>query len=74
MAVWSVVCFMAVIMAWYGVNFMWGVGLHSYGSSGGGQEYVIAAMIVQLFYVLAAVIADVLNPAADKQSLPESAA
>jgi cytochrome c-type biogenesis protein CcsB len=73
MAVWSVVCFMAVIMAWYGVNFMLG-GLHSYGSSGGGQEYVIAAMLVQIFYVLAAVIADALNPAVDKQSLSESAA
>jgi cytochrome c-type biogenesis protein CcsB len=74
MAVWSVLCFLVVIMAWYGVNFMLGVGLHSYGSSGGGQEYVIAAMIAQMFYVLAAVIADALNPNADTQSLPASAA
>jgi hypothetical protein len=74
MAVWSVVCFLVVIMAWYGVNFLLGVGLHSYGSSGGGQEYVIGAMIAQLFYVLAAVIADALNPHTDKQSLPASAA
>ncbi len=27
----SVVCFLSVIMAWYGVNFVLGVGLHSYG-------------------------------------------
>jgi cytochrome c-type biogenesis protein CcsB len=74
MAVWSVLCFLVVIMAWYGVNFMLGVGLHSYGSSGGGQEYVIGAMIAQLFYVLAAVIADALNPHADKQGFPASAA
>jgi hypothetical protein len=73
MAVWSVLCFLVVIMAWYGVNFMLGVGLHSYGASGGGQEYVIGAMIAQMFYVLAAVIADALNPNADQQSLPVSA-
>ena len=27
----SVVCFLAVLMAWYGVNFVLGKGLHSYG-------------------------------------------
>lgn len=37
----SVVCFMAVLMAWYGVNFILGVGLHSYGfSDGQGQGLV----------------------------------
>ena len=61
MAAWSVLCFLVVIMAWYGVNFMLGVGLHSYGSSGGGQEYVIGAMVAQLFYVLSAVLADALK-------------
>ncbi len=34
----SVVCFLAVLMAWYGVNFVIGVGLHTYGfGHGGGQ-------------------------------------
>ena len=73
MAVWSVLCFLVVIMAWYGVNFMLGVGLHSYGSSGGGQEYVIGALIAQLFYVSAAMIAASLNPHADQQRLPATA-
>ena len=32
----SVVCFLSVVMAWYGVNFVLGVGLHSYGFVEGG--------------------------------------
>lgn len=64
MAVWSVVCFLAVMMAWYGVNYLLGVGLHSYGSSGGGQEYVIGAILLQLVYVAVAVIkASLISPA-----------
>lgn len=40
----SVGCFLSVLMAWYGVNFVLGVGLHSYGfTDGGGQGIVIAA-------------------------------
>ena len=34
----SVVCFLSVIMAWYGVNFVLGVGLHSYGFVEGGSQ------------------------------------
>ena len=33
----SVVCFLAVLMAWYGVNFVLGKGLHSYGFGLGGE-------------------------------------
>src|SRR5258708_9607210 len=36
----SVVCFLAVLMAWYGVNFVLGKGLHSYGFGIGGETYV----------------------------------
>ncbi len=39
----SVACFLSVVMAWYGVNFVLGVGLHSYGfTEGGGQGVVLA--------------------------------
>lgn len=38
----SVVCFLAVLMAWYGVNFVLGKGLHSYGFGIGGETYVAA--------------------------------
>jgi cytochrome c-type biogenesis protein CcsB len=47
----SVVAFAGVVMAWYGVNFVLGVGLHSYGFGGGGVHYVTAILLVQLAYV-----------------------
>ena len=51
----SVVCFGSVVMAWYGVNFVLGVGLHSYGfSEGGGQGVVLSAMLAVLAVVFAA--------------------
>lgn len=42
----SVICFLAVLMAWYGVNFVLGVGLHSYGFvEGGGQGIIVASSL-----------------------------
>lgn len=43
---WSVVCSMSVIMAWYGVNFVLGVGLHSYGFTEGGGQGVVTSVCV----------------------------
>ena len=51
----SVICFLSVLMAWYGVNFVLGVGLHSYGfSSGGGQGVVGFATLVTLAFAAGA--------------------
>jgi ABC-type transport system involved in cytochrome c biogenesis permease subunit len=51
----SVGCFLSVLMAWYGVNFVLGVGLHSYGfSEGGGQEGVALVTAIVLSIVFAA--------------------
>jgi cytochrome c-type biogenesis protein CcsB len=47
----SVVCFLAVLMAWYGVNFVLGKGLHSYGFGIGGGTYVATFVIVDLAFV-----------------------
>ena len=47
----SVVCFLAVLMAWYGVNFVLGKGLHSYGFGIGGETYVVTFVIVDLLFV-----------------------
>ena len=47
----SVVCFLAVLMAWYGVNFVLGKGLHSYGFGIGGETYVAAFVIADLLFV-----------------------
>lgn len=50
-AAWTTVSFLSVIMAWYGVNFILGVGLHSYGFSTGGTPWVAGFVVVQLLYV-----------------------
>lgn len=54
-SVLSVACFSAVLMAWYGVNFVLGVGLHSYGFSSGGLGAVAGFLAVQTAFVLAVV-------------------
>ena len=41
-------------MAWYGVNFVLGVGLHSYGFGSGGMGYVMAYIVAQLVFIAAA--------------------
>jgi cytochrome c-type biogenesis protein CcsB len=56
LAVGSVVCFLAVVMAWYGVNFVLGTGLHSYGFGVGGESYVMTAVVIDLIYVGTAVV------------------
>jgi cytochrome c-type biogenesis protein CcsB len=56
-AAWTVISFTLVMMAWYGVNFVLGVGLHSYGFSAGGQSTVTLFVLVQLGYVAAVAIA-----------------
>jgi ABC-type transport system involved in cytochrome c biogenesis permease subunit len=52
-AAWSAVSFLSVVMAWYGVNFILGAGLHSYGFATGGTPWVLGFVAVQLVYVLA---------------------
>jgi hypothetical protein len=40
-----------VLMAWYGVNFVLGKGLHSYGFGIGGETYVAGFVIIDLLFV-----------------------
>ncbi len=47
----SVICFLAVLMAWYGVNFVLGKGLHSYGFGIGGETYVATFVLLDLLFV-----------------------
>lgn len=54
LAIGSVIGFMAILMAWYGVNFVLGVGLHSYGFGAGGIEYALAFVIAELIFAGAA--------------------
>ncbi len=46
LAALSVACFTLVVMAWYGVNFILGAGLHSYGFGAGGQGWVYLGVAV----------------------------
>jgi len=55
LAVASVVCFLAVLMAWYGVNFVLGKGLHSYGFGIGGETYVAIFVVLDLLFVAFAI-------------------
>lgn len=47
---WSVIAFTLVVMAWYGVNYVLGAGLHSYGFGGGGLPFVSAVMGTHILY------------------------
>ena len=50
----SIVCFLSVVMAWYGVNFVLGVGLHSYGFVEGGGQMSVGAVILAVLGVAGA--------------------
>jgi cytochrome c-type biogenesis protein CcsB len=50
-AAWTVAAFLSVLMAWYGVNFILGVGLHSYGFSTGGFTGVATFTLLHLGYI-----------------------
>lgn len=50
-ALGSVIAFLGVLMAWYGVNFVLAAGFHSYGFGGGGLPYVLAGILADLAFV-----------------------
>lgn len=52
MVVSSILSFSLVIMAWYGVNFVLGAGLHSYGFGAGGVEYVSAFVVIHILFTV----------------------
>ncbi|HET8644060.1 MAG TPA: cytochrome c biogenesis protein CcsA [Vicinamibacteria bacterium] len=54
MAVGSIVGFLLVLMAWYGVNYILGTGLHSYGFGSGGTGYVVGFVALELAVIGAA--------------------
>jgi cytochrome c-type biogenesis protein CcsB len=56
MAVGSIIGYLGVLMAWYGVNFVLGTGLHSYGFGSGGYAYVGGFVAFELLVIVAAVL------------------
>jgi len=56
MAVGSILGFLLVLMAWYGVNFVLGTGLHSYGFGSGGYVYVGGFVAFEVLVIVAALL------------------
>lgn len=50
-AMWG---FLAVLMTWYGVNYILGVGLHSYGFGGGGNIVVLLIAAAEVLLIFSA--------------------
>lgn len=56
LAVGSLVGYLLVLMAWYGVNFVLGTGLHSYGFGSGGYTYVGGFVAFETLVIVAALL------------------
>ena len=56
MAVGSLLGYLLVLMAWYGVNFVLGTGLHSYGFGSGGYWYVGGFVAFEVMVITAALL------------------
>jgi ABC-type transport system involved in cytochrome c biogenesis permease subunit len=54
LAVAAILCYAAILMSWYGVNFVFPAGLHSYGFGGGGAAWVYWACLINIEWVLVA--------------------
>ncbi len=64
----GVITFNLIIMAWYGVNFVLGAGLHSYGFGAGGVEYVAVFVGLQFFFVAYSYIIRISRKSNDKKA------
>jgi ABC-type transport system involved in cytochrome c biogenesis permease subunit len=70
MAVGSILGFLLVLMAWYGVNFVLGTGLHSYGFGSGGYVYVGGFVAFEVLVIVAALLRRRSEEAKKRQALP----
>jgi cytochrome c-type biogenesis protein CcsB len=52
----AIAAYLLILMAWYGVNFVLGVGLHSYGFSSGGAKFVSFFIGIEMAWILAATL------------------
>lgn len=56
LAVGSIVGLMAISFTWYGVNYILGTGLHSYGFGSGGEMYYYLFLLAEILFVGAALL------------------
>jgi ABC-type transport system involved in cytochrome c biogenesis permease subunit len=54
LAVAAVACYAAIVMSWYGANFILGGGLHAYASGGGGPWWIFWAGLINIEWVILA--------------------
>lgn len=58
LAIGSIIGFNAITFTWYGVNYILGTGLHSYGFGNGGQIYYYLFLIIEFLIISWALLAD----------------
>jgi ABC-type transport system involved in cytochrome c biogenesis permease subunit len=68
LAVGSILGFITIVMAWYGVNFVLGVGLHSYGFGSGGFGHAIGYVAFELSFIALAVFRKYTAPKNSKRA------
>ncbi len=76
MAVGSLLGYLLVLMAWYGVNFVLGTGLHSYGFGSGGYWYVGGFVAFEVLVIVAALLrrrSELAKPGAPALAAPQPA-
>lgn len=56
LAIGSVIGLLAISFTWYGVNYILGTGLHSYGFGSGGEIYYYLFIIAELIFIIFAEI------------------
>ncbi|HET9315007.1 MAG TPA: cytochrome c biogenesis protein CcsA, partial [Vicinamibacteria bacterium] len=54
LAVGSIAGFLLVLMAWYGVNYVLGTGLHAYGFGSGGAGWMLAFAVAEMVIIVLA--------------------
>jgi ABC-type transport system involved in cytochrome c biogenesis permease subunit len=56
LAVAAILCYAAILISWYGVNFVFPAGLHSYGTGSGGAWWVYLACFINIEWVMVATL------------------
>lgn len=56
LAIGAIFGLMAISFTWYGVNYMLGMGLHSYGFGHGGQSYYLSYIALECMFLAAVLI------------------
>jgi ABC-type transport system involved in cytochrome c biogenesis permease subunit len=57
LAMGAVIGFLAISFTWYGVNYILGTGLHSYGFGSGGELYYLIFFVVEILFLLYLIVA-----------------